>query len=152
MRWTDDGGAGPIEITAAAAGPAQGTAQAAAEALVGFGVPPGAVRIAAGPPQGAAPQPVRVAFTRLEPVLADCSSRWAEATRTSSNTVMPNFGCAVNSNMAAMAANARDLAHPRGETPASAERRVDVLTRYGKGEPTATKDDGSRVVVSTAVQ
>jgi pilus assembly protein CpaD len=50
-----------------------------------------------------------------------------------------NLGCAYQRNMAAMVANPSDLIQPRAETPSYGQRRTTVLTKYGKGEPTATE-------------
>jgi pilus assembly protein CpaD len=49
-----------------------------------------------------------------------------------------NFGCATQRNLAAMVDNPADLAQPRAETPALAQRRTLVLEKYRKGESPAT--------------
>jgi pilus assembly protein CpaD len=49
-----------------------------------------------------------------------------------------NFGCASQRNLAAMVDNPADLAQPRSETPAHAQRRTLVLEKYRKGESPAT--------------
>jgi len=56
------------------------------------------------------------------------------------NRTMSNFGCAVNSNMAAMVANPEDLFHGRSGTGVgdtlTASKAVDY---YRKAQPTGTK-------------
>jgi pilus assembly protein CpaD len=153
MRWREDGGEGPIVVASAPGGPAGDTAKAAAQAIVGYGVPPGAVQVAEVAPQGPALEPVRVAFARLEVVTPDCSTRWGEPTRTRDNTVTTGFGCAITSNMAAQLANPRDLLHARAGGATDGDRRADVLARYRKGQPTETQRSSSeRGVVSNAIQ
>ena len=57
---------------------------------------------------------------------------------TSANEVGPNFGCAVQHNIAAMVSDPRDLVSPRGEDNVDAVRRATVLGHYEKGEITAS--------------
>ena len=55
---------------------------------------------------------------------------------TASNTSNPNFGCAVQQNIAAMVADPRDLIEPRVMDGGDATRRAGVLDNYEKGKPT----------------
>jgi pilus assembly protein CpaD len=144
--------AGPITIIAAGSGPAHGTATAAAQALAGYGVPSAAIRMLTAP-AAPSPEPVQIAFTRVEAVVADCAGTWGDLTRTSSNQVHAGFGCAVNSNMAVQTANARDLLQPRAETPADGQRRADVIGKYRQGQSTASqRGPDERGVVSRSIQ
>jgi pilus assembly protein CpaD len=154
MRWREDGGSGPIVVTAAGARAASATAAAAAEALRAYGVPPGSVQRAdAAPTADAAPVPVRVGFATLTAVLPDCSTRWGSLTHTSSNQPHSGFGCAVSSNIAAMVANPRDLIQPRAAAPADGDRRADVIDKYRKGVSTASaRGADERGTLSNAVQ
>jgi pilus assembly protein CpaD len=63
---------------------------------------------------------------------------WSEdaAEDTSANLPMPNFGCAVQHNIAAMVANPRDLEESRRLDTPDAARRATVLGHYEKGEVT----------------
>ena len=54
------------------------------------------------------------------------------------NKQWDNFGCATQSNLAAMVANPSDLVQPRTETAAYTPRRSVAFQKYGKGESTAT--------------
>lgn len=153
MRWREDGEAGPILVTGSASGPAHDTAAAAAEALLGYGVPSTAVQVAAAPPVGSGADPVRVAFARLQVVTPDCSTRWGNLTATKNNTVSEGFGCAVSSNFAAQIANPRDLLQPRAGGTTDGDRRADVVDKYRKGQSTAsTRGPDERGVVSNSVQ
>lgn len=55
------------------------------------------------------------------------------------NVYYHNFGCAHQSNLAAMIANPEDLLRPRGASPRSSERRDVVIDKYIKGETTASQ-------------
>lgn len=55
------------------------------------------------------------------------------------NRPYSNLGCAYQRNMAAMVANPADLVQPRPEGPSYTKRRSTVLSKYAKGEPTATQ-------------
>jgi pilus assembly protein CpaD len=52
---------------------------------------------------------------------------------------MPNFGCAVQRNIAAELADPRDVDQPRGMTPADATKRMQVLNKYEQGQITAAQ-------------
>jgi len=51
---------------------------------------------------------------------------------------MPNFGCAVQHNIAAQVADPRDLAQSRGLGPSDTTRRMQLLSKYEQGQSTAT--------------
>lgn len=55
------------------------------------------------------------------------------------NRPYSNLGCASQRALAAMVANPADLVQPRPESPVSTTRRNTVLTKYGRGESTATQ-------------
>ncbi len=61
-----------------------------------------------------APGMVRVVVSRTRAVVPNCPD-WSEASQPNyNNHSPPNYGCAVNSNLAAMIANPEDLVHGRG--------------------------------------
>ncbi|MGH6870614.1 MAG: CpaD family pilus assembly protein [Rhizomicrobium sp.] len=66
----------------------------------------------------------------------DCGDWSVNAGDTSSNMVMPNFGCSTQHNIAAQVADPRDLIEPRGMGPVDANRRQTVTGKYEKGEIT----------------
>jgi pilus assembly protein CpaD len=77
-----------------------------------------------------------------------CGDWSKDLAETASNQSAPNFGCAVQHNIAAMVADPRDLVQPRPSTDADAVRRNTVLGNYEKGKVTAaekTQDQSAKV-------
>lgn len=106
------------------------------------GVPRDRVQMAApGPGQS---RTVRVAFARYVASVANCQDDWSEnLASNAANTSYPSFGCAMQTNVAAMAADPRDLLGPQAETPADATRRGKVIEAYRQGQSTAaTRAEG----------
>ncbi|HTQ14414.1 MAG TPA: CpaD family pilus assembly protein [Rhizomicrobium sp.] len=76
----------------------------------------------------------------------DCGDWSQNAGDTSSNLVMPNFGCSTQHNIAAQVADPRDLVEPRGMGDVDANRRQTVMGKYEKGEITqADKNKADKV-------
>jgi pilus assembly protein CpaD len=97
--------------------------------------------IAEGPydASGARSAPLVITYKTWEarvPGCADVSSY--QIAWTGTNTVLPSFGCAVNSNLAAQIANPGDLVGDHPMDPADMKRRTVVMTKYRAGEPTST--------------
>ena len=97
--------------------------------------------------------PVILAYRGVKARAAECGD-WSEnAGVNPENKPYLNFGCATQRNLAAMAADPRDLARPRATDPVPAERRQTVRDKYIRGEPTgaqsAEEENGS---VSTVGQ
>lgn len=68
----------------------------------------------------------------------DACGDWSQdASDESSNLPMPDFGCSVQHNIAAMVADPRDLVSERPLGTADATRRSVMMGKYEKGEPTA---------------
>jgi pilus assembly protein CpaD len=86
------------------------------------------------------PGMVRVIVSRTRASVPGCPNWSTPAQPNYNNRTMSNFGCAVNSNLAAMVANPEDLVHGREGTGVG-----DTLTTskaigiYRKAEPTGTK-------------
>ena len=141
MRWRE-AATGPLTIQAPAgsqnAAAGFGKATAAAQALAGFGVPPGAIVTSSYAAAGRSDAPVQVGFVRQVAVGPDCAGRHSDLTATYANAPTGSFGCAVTANFAAQLANAADLSAPREMTPADATRRGVVMGKYQRGEPTGT--------------
>ena len=81
-----------------------------------------------------------MAFEHDMAIASQCGD-WSENLATNrSNLPYPNFGCAMQNNMAAMIANPRDLIETRGgSVPRSGARRDTVWDKYVKGESTISK-------------
>lgn len=77
-----------------------------------------------------------------------CGDWSQDASDASSNLPMPDFGCSVQHNIAAMVADPRDLVSERPLGTADATRRSVMMGKYEKGEPTAaskTQDQSGAV-------
>ncbi len=82
--------------------------------------------------------PIRLSYPRLQATAGPCGS-WPKylGGGFGENTNYQNFGCATQSNLAAMVDNPSDLLGPRASTPADQARRATVIEKYRKGEVTA---------------
>ena len=70
----------------------------------------------------------------------DACGNWSEdASDTASNLPLPDFGCSVQHNVAAMVSDPRDLAAPRGMDAGDATRRETVVGTYEKAQSTAAQ-------------
>lgn len=153
-RWRETGES-PIVVEAPPEGPGAASAQAAAQALQGYGVPLGSVQLTAVAAASAdgPPMPIKVGFGRLAAVVPDCASRWEDLSRTNANRTHAAFGCATSANLAAQIADPRDLGRPRTMTASDGDRRATVMGKYRKGESTsAERGDDERGVVSDSIQ
>lgn len=133
-------------------GDAASTAQAAAELLHAYGV--ASDRITFGRYEAAQRGgPVQIAYSAFVAVGPNCRKGWDDFSATGQNDVTRHFGCATASNLAAMIADPRDLQRPATETSPDASRRINVITKYRKGETTSTnKDDQASGTVSQSVK
>lgn len=83
--------------------------------------------------------PVLVSYAQYVAKAQPCGD-WSDSySHMPSNTAPANFGCATQSNLAAMVADPADLLGQRPMDTADADRRSTVLEKYRKGEMTATK-------------
>jgi pilus assembly protein CpaD len=75
---------------------------------------------------------------------------WSEnLANTAANQSSPNFGCAVQHNIAAMVSDPRDLVQPRSMDAGNAARRNTVLGNYQQGKVTAAdKSEDQKIKVS----
>ena len=76
---------------------------------------------------------------------AECPGFTGDSTRDYKNRTPRYFGCATQSNLAAMVDRPADLIEPRAVTKADAQRRQTVIERYRLGETTASSDADRRV-------
>jgi pilus assembly protein CpaD len=86
------------------------------------------------------PNTVRVVVSRRRAVVPGCPN-WSGADKVNyENRSMPGFGCAVNSNLAAMVANPDDLLRGQeGTGVADTRTAVKALESYRATAPTGTK-------------
>ena len=95
---------------------------------------------------------VELGFISYRASTAPCGDWSTSVTYTASNHVTPNFGCAVQHNIAAQVADPRDLMGAQPLAAGDAARRAVVYDNYKNGKPTAaTKtDDQSGAVTDVA--
>lgn len=67
---------------------------------------------------------VTLSYDRIAAVGPSCGDWSEDVTRNKDNLPYPNFGCATQRNLAAMAANPMDLMYPAIETPRGSETRA----------------------------
>tara|TARA_A100001391_G_scaffold66729_3_gene42489 strand:- start:80975 stop:81625 length:651 start_codon:yes stop_codon:yes gene_type:complete len=94
------------------------------------------------------PGKVRIVITRSHAYVPDCPDWSDQSGTTLGNNTSPNFGCAVNSNLAAMIADPEHLlegARGTGETTVMTSTRA--IQSYREQAPTAS--DGVSAVAST---
>jgi pilus assembly protein CpaD len=82
---------------------------------------------------------VEVNFMAYKAETKPCGDWSVDVAEDAENTPMPNFGCAVQQNIAAMVSDPRDLVAPRPMTSADALRRATVTSNYEKGQSTAAQ-------------
>jgi pilus assembly protein CpaD len=71
---------------------------------------------------------------------AEACGDWSEnAAFTLQNTPTPNYGCAVQHNIAAQLADPRDLTQARGLGPADPTQRMQVFNKYEQGQTTQSQ-------------
>ena len=86
---------------------------------------------------GVAPGTVRVVVSRARASVPNCPNWSVPAQPNYNNRTMSNFGCSVNSNLAAMVANPTDLVHGReGSGISDTTRAAKAIDLYRKTEPT----------------
>jgi len=96
---------------------------------------------------------VSIHVTTYSGHLYGCNKTWENLSATRDNKPYKNFGCTVNSNLAAQIADPRDLESPAPATSADAERKSVVLGHYRKGEKTSSEaDDTAKGTVSQAIK
>jgi pilus assembly protein CpaD len=96
---------------------------------------------------------VRLSYARPLAIAPECGHWHRDIGRERERVFYPEFGCATQSNLAGMVANARDLQRPQDEQPRSAERRSQTWSRYIAPEQAeATADTKAKAVETTKKQ
>ena len=87
-----------------------------------------------------APGMIRIVVSRTRALVPDCPD-WSEASQPNyNNHSPPNYGCAVNSNLAAMIANPGDLVHGRsGNGVGDSFTATKAVDAYRNAVPTGNK-------------
>ena len=108
-----------------------------ADRLVGLGV--AREHILVGNQDDPRADGVKLTYIRYVAKAPVCGDFSVSLTDTSSNLATPNLGCATQHNIAAMVSDPRDLVSPHDLTPDDAQRRLQVLDKYRKGETTVSE-------------
>ena len=88
-------------------------------------------------PSGTGPAPVIVSYRRLKALPRDCR-QLGDLTGTYNNQPYDTYGCAYQSNLAAMISDPRQLLEPYPMTPSDTARRITVYDKYLNGENPAS--------------
>jgi pilus assembly protein CpaD len=83
---------------------------------------------------------VSLSFTRKVASTAECGDWSKNLGENAKNEPHPNFGCSLQNNFAAMAANPEDFERPRGMGPTLAAGQMPAMESYQTGEWTAPVD------------
>jgi pilus assembly protein CpaD len=96
---------------------------------------------------------VRLSYTRPNAIAPECGHWHRDFGRERERVHYPEFGCATQSNLAGMVANARDLQRPQDEQPRSAERRSQSWSKYIAPEQAeSTAETKAKAVETTKKQ
>ena len=96
---------------------------------------------------------VRLSYARPTAIAPECGHWHRDIGRERERLHYPEFGCATQSNLAGMVANARDLQRPQDEQPRSAERRSQGWSKYIAPEQAeSTADTKAKAVETTKKQ
>lgn len=82
---------------------------------------------------------VEIGYITYEARLERCGDWSVNAAETFDNATMPNYGCAVQRNIASELVDPRDIDGPRGMTAEDATKRMQVLNKYEQGQVTAAQ-------------
>lgn len=82
---------------------------------------------------------VEIGFVRYEAHTAPCGDWTRDAAHNADNDASPNFGCAVEQNIAAQVADPRDFVQSRGFAPSDSTRRMQVIGKYEQGQVTSSQ-------------
>ncbi len=140
-------GSGSISISAPAGSDSSAAISYFAERLASLGVPRS--RILVGTREAtSADRQVEIGYVGYVAHSDPCGDWSTDLANTASNQTAPNFGCAVQHNIAAMVADPRDLVSPQPTTDSDAVRRNTVVGNYEKGKVTSaekTPDQSAKV-------
>lgn len=138
-------GTGSVSVSAPQGADAAATLGYFGNRLFNMGVPRS--RILVGTHTGSDSR-VEIAFIAYEARTNPCGDWSKNLGNTGANRPAPNFGCAVQTNIAAQIADPRDLIELRPADAADANRRATVIDAYEQGKTTAaakTKDQSGAV-------
>jgi pilus assembly protein CpaD len=133
-----DHGNGAISISVPAGSDTRAAVSYFADRIANMGVPRNRILVATHDVRDGDMR-VELDYMSFKAATAPCGDWSRNLGDTASNQTSPNFGCAVQHNIAAMVANPRDLIAPRDMEGGDATRRATVLDNYEQGKPTAAQ-------------
>lgn len=128
-------GNGAISISVPAGSGSSDIIAMIGEKMASLGVPRTRIVVGASASDGK----VTVGYMGYVAKLENCGDWTHNVGINMSNRPMPNFGCAVQRNIAAQVSDPRDLLSPRPMTAADTTRRDTMLEKYEKGQTTAAE-------------
>lgn len=140
-------GSGAIEIQTAVGGRAAAQTEGEIRDLAAaYGIPRSTIRVTGYTPEQGSYATTRLAYARYVASVPSCENAdWSQnLSMTWDNTTYPTLGCSMQQNVAAMAANPRDLAEARPmDASDSAARRDVIMDKYEKGDsPSSARTAG----------
>jgi pilus assembly protein CpaD len=136
-RWKQRG-QGLVNVATPTGGRGDAALAEVKSVLAASGVGKDAVQVTTyAPPSGDEDAPITLSYVAYAAVASECGGDWSRNwSFDPRNEVRPDFGCTTQHNLAAMAADPRDLIEPRATDPSDALRRSVVIERYQQGQPT----------------
>lgn len=132
-RQSQSGGQSPIVIRRPAGGGASArVANDVASLVLQQGVPRSMIRMATYPAPASAP--VQIGYVKATAHSPACGNWTMDSTHSFSNEQMPNHGCAVQNNIAAMLANPADAVTPTAVSPAQAASGTAAIKKISNGQ------------------
>ncbi|MBL8788943.1 MAG: CpaD family pilus assembly protein [Rhizobiales bacterium] len=136
-RQSLSGGVSPIVIQRPAGGGASArVAEDVASLVLRQGVPRSMIRMGTYPAPASAP--VRIGYVKAMAHTAPCGNWSMDAANEFKNEQMPNHGCAVQANIAAMLANPQDVVTPQPMSPAQAASGTAAIKKISNGQSSAS--------------
>jgi pilus assembly protein CpaD len=109
---------------------ARGVSQQAMQILQGQGLEQARIRSAT---YNGKSDVVQLSFTRKTATTQECGDWSQDLSLSTKNEPYPNFGCAMQNNLAAMVVNPEDFVAPPATGPGTAAARIDAIGRYRTG-------------------
>ena len=146
-RQSTSGGLTPITIRRpAGGGKSARVAQEVAGLLVQNGVSRDMIRMSTYPAGASAP--VQVSYVKAYAQTRPCGDWSQDATTSGSNMAMPNHGCAVQANIAAMIANPENLVAPAPSSLATGTSAVQAINGMSTGSTTSAPSSAAPAVAT----
>ena len=117
-----------------------GAAAEVAQVMMERGIDPRAIKMHSYQAEASdASAPMTIYYKRYHAYTAPCGNFSDDLNFTPGNKTSRNFGCATQSNLAALVEDPQDLAAPRDLDPTDPARRATVFEKYRAGESTASE-------------